>query len=209
MINLLPPDFKENMLYARRNTKLRRWITATMLGILGILIIAGFGQIYLQRSITAYSKQVATGQEELKAQKLDETQAKVQQLSGDLKLVIQVLSKEILFSKLLNQIGGALPPGSVLTNLSINKVQGGIDLQVATANNQTATQVQVNLQDPKNQIFEKADLVAIQCTSNNTAGDPLKAQYPCTVQVRALFAKNNSFSFINGSSNATSGSKTP
>lgn len=205
MINLLPPDQKENMAYARRNTKLRRWITATMCGIVGILIVAGVGQLYLQASIKAYSQQVATGQAELKAQKLDETQTKVQQLSDDLKLVIQVLQKEILFSKLLKQIGGALPSGSVLTNLSINKVQGGLDLQAAAIDNQVATQVQVNLQDPKNQIFDKADLISIQCSSKNS-GDPFKSQYPCTVQLRALFAKNNSFSFINGTATSNQGS---
>lgn len=205
MINLLPPDVKENMLYARRNTRLRRWITAVMFGVFGILVIVGAGQVYLQQSIKAYDLQVATGQEELRAQKLDETQAQVQQLSGDLKLVVQVLQKEILFSKLLSQIGAALPPGSVLTNLSINKVQGGLDLQVATTDSQTATQLQLNLQDPKNQIFEKADLISIQCKSKATGSDAIASQYPCTAQVRALFAKNNTFTFISGTgSNAGS-----
>ncbi len=202
MINLLPPDVKENMVYARRNTRLRHWIVAVMFGVFGILVIVGVGQLYLQQSINSYSQQVAAGESELKAQKLDETQTKVQQLSGDLKLVVSVLQKEILFSKLLAQIGAALPTGSVLTNLSINKVQGGLDLQAATTNSQTATQLQLNLQDPKNQIFEKADLISIQCISNAkaTSGDALKAQYPCTAQLRALFAKNNSFTFISGTS---------
>lgn len=209
MINLLPPDVKESMVYARRNTRLRHWIVAVMFGVLGILVIVGAGQLYLQQSINTYNEQVAAGEAELKAQKLDETQAKVQQLSGDLKLVVSVLQKEILFSKLLAQIGAALPTGSVLTNLSINKVQGGLDLQAATTNSQTATQLQLNLQDPKNKIFEKADLISIQCISNAKAAssDPLKSQYPCTAQVRALFAKNNSFTFISGSSATGTGSK--
>lgn len=205
MINLLPPEVRENMVYARRNTRLRHWIIAVMFGLAGIFVVVGAGQLYLQQSIRAYDQQVATGESELKAQKLDETQAKVQQLSGDLKLVVSVLQKEILFSKLLSQIGAALPSGSVLTNLSINKVQGGIDLQAATTDSQTATQLQLNLQDPKNKIFEKADLISIQCTSNAkaTSGDPLKSQYPCTAQLRALFAKNNSFTFITGTSTGT------
>lgn len=210
MINLLPPDVKESMIYARRNTRLRHWIVAILCGLAGIFVIVGAGQLYLQQSIHAYEQQVAAGQLELKAQKLDETQAKVQQLSGDLKLVVSVLQKEVLFSKLLSKIGAALPPGSVLTNLSINKVQGGIDLQAATADSQTATQLQLNLQDPKNQIFDKADLVSIQCASNAkaTSGDPLKSQYPCTAQLRALFSKNNSFTFIGGSTPGASGSQT-
>ena len=197
MINLLPLGVKENITYARRNTLMRKWVFALMIAIFGVLGIITAGQFYLQSSISSYTASVQRGKEELKAQKLEETQAKVQDLTSSLKLVVQVLQREILFSKLIEQTGAALPRGSVLTNLSINKTQGGIDLQAAATDYQTATQVQLNLQDPKNKIFDKADIVNIQClTSKSTESDPLKNIYPCTVQLRALFAKNNSFSFI-------------
>lgn len=196
MINLLPPDVKESITYARRNTRLRHWAFALLIGVAGILGTVGIGYMYLQQSIHSYAAQVEQGKQELQEQKLDETQKKVQDLTNSLKLVAQVLQREILFSKLLSQIGAALPSGSVLTNLSINKVQGGLDLQAGAVNYQTATQVQLNLQDPSNKIFEKADIINIQCATGSGSSDPLKTQYPCTVQLRALFAKNNSFSFI-------------
>lgn len=197
MINLLPPDIKENTQYAHRNAQLRHWIIGLVLSVLGIAMIIGAGHLYLQQSVRSFSRQVEQGQNDLKAQKLEETQAKVQDLTDSLKLVVQVLSREVLFSKLLSQVGAALPNGSVLTNLSINKVQGGLDLQAAATDYQTATQVQLNLQDSKNKIFEKADIINIQCAGAKVAtGDSTKTQYPCTVQLRALFASNNPFSFI-------------
>lgn len=197
MINLLPLEAKESIFYARRNIRLRHWTISLLAGMVGILGIVGIGHLYLHNSINVYAAQVSQGNEELKAQNLEETQTKVQDLTNNLKLVAQVLQREVLFSKLLSQIGAALPSGSVLTSLSINKVQGGIDLQAAATDYQTATQVQINMHDPNNKIFEKADILSIQCaTATTTEGDPLKAQYPCTVQIRALFAKNNSFSFI-------------
>ncbi len=204
MINLLPPAVKENILYARRNTRLRHWIFGLLASVLVIAATAALGHLYLQQSIHSYTDQVHQGEEQLKAQKLEETQAQVQDLTNSLKLVVQVLSREILFSKLLTQVGAALPGGSVLTNLSISKVSGGIDLQAAATDYQTATQVQVNLQDPNNKIFEKADIINIQCAAQAN-GDAIKAQYPCTVQLRALFAKNNPYSFI--SSGSTNGAK--
>ena len=70
---------------------------------------------------------------------------------------------------------------------------GGIDLNAVTKDYQTATQVQLNLQDPKNKIFDKADILNITCSSSNPA-DP---SYPCTISLKALFAKNNPFLFIN------------
>ncbi len=196
MINLLPPDVKEGILYARRNTRLRHWVFGLTLSIVVIGATVGAGLLYLQQSTRAYAAQVQQGNEQLKSQKLEETQSQIQDLTNSLKLVIQVLSREILFSKLLTQIGAALPNGSVLTNLSINKVQGGLDLSAAATDYQTATQVQLNLQDPNNKIFDKSDLVNIQCSSPMPGGDPLKNQYPCTVQLRALFASNNPFAFI-------------
>lgn len=196
MINLLPTNMKDSILYARRNTVLRKWLIALGTALLGVAIITSGGYLYLQNSINTYSHQVTQGNEILKVQKLDETQKNVQDLSNSLKLVTQVLQREVLFSKLLSQIGSALPNGSVLTNLSINKTQGGIDLQAGARDYQTATQVQLNLQDPKNKIFDKADIVSIQCESIKPGLDPIKLQYPCTVQLRALFAKNNAFSFI-------------
>lgn len=199
MINLLPPEVRKSITYARRNTHLRSWITALLLAIVGTVGIVAAGHIYLQQSIRSYTAQVKQGKENLQQQRIEETQKQVQDLTNSLKLVTQVLQREILFSKLLVQIGGALPSGSVLTNLSINKLSGGLDLQAAAIDYQTATQVQINLQDPRNKIFEKADIVNIQCSSGLDAADALQAKYPCTVQLRALFAKNNSFSFINSS----------
>ena len=198
MINLLPPEVKQSISYARRNTRLRLWIVALVLSIAGIAAVIIAGQLYLQQSIHTYSAQVEQGNSDLKVQKLEETQKQVQDITNSLKLVVQVLSREILFSKLITQIGSALPKGSVLTGLSINQVQGGIDLQGVTTDYQTATQVQVNLQDPSNKIFDKADIITIQCSSDKT-DDAYKAQYPCTLQLRALFAKSNPFSFISPS----------
>lgn len=196
MINLLPPDVKENYLYARRNTLLRKWAIVLIISIIALGGIIVAGNMYLNQSSRNLSKQISEGTEQLKIQKLEETQKQVEGISSSLKLVVQVLGREVLFSKLLQQIGAAMPPGAVLTNLSINKLQGGLDLQAAATSYQTATQVQVNLQDPANKIFEKADIVSIQC---GNSGSALSKTYPCTVQVRALFAKNNPFLFINNS----------
>jgi hypothetical protein len=200
VINLMPPTVKQEILYARRNTRLRKWAVRLFSAALVVVGVVAVGQMYLQQSINTYSAQVKQGEQALKDQKLDETQKKVEELSDSLKLVTQVLQREILFSKLLVQIGGVLPNGSILTNLGIDKVQGGIELQADAVNYQTGTQVQLNLQDPENKIFDKADILNIQCDS--TSSDPLKKQYPCLVQIKALFSKNNTFTTIKpGTSN--------
>lgn len=207
MINLLPTETKQAILYARRNRRLLHWTAALSLSIVGILVVVVFGQLYINRSIAAYTRQVDQAREQLKVQKLEETQARVEDITSSLKLALQVLSREVLFSKLIRQVGAAMPEDTVLTNLQITKVQGGVDLNASAADYNTATQIQVNLQDPANRIFEKADIVNITCnpqpasTTSNTTNN-LKNKYPCEVTIRALFTKNNPFLFINDGTGA-------
>ncbi len=195
MINLLPPNIKQETLYARRNTKLLRWSSAIVVVIIGIGLIVGFGLLYLKKSTNAYTAQLADTTQQLKAQKLDQTSKRVQDISGSLKLVTQVLSREVLFSQLVQQIGAAMPANTVLTNLQISKLQGGIDLSAQAVDYKTASQIQINLQDPNNKIFAKADILNIACSSNGTG--TLNSKYPCIVVIRALFASNNPFLLIN------------
>lgn len=193
MINLLPPEVKENALYARLNTKLIRWVFVIMLSVIGSIVIIGFGQLYLTQSAKTYTKQISEGQERLRIQKLDETQKRVGEISANLKLVIQVLSREILFSKVLKQVGASIPSGAVLTKLTINKVEGGIGLTFESRDNQTGSQILLNLQDPNNKIFEKADIEEIRCTTVVPKG----SSYPCQVTIRALFGDKSPYLFIN------------
>lgn len=192
MINLLPDDVKTNIMYARRNTKLRKWVVALSGVLVGVFVFLAAGHLYIASTTSRYSEQVAKAEESLKAQKIDETEKRLQDLSSNLKLIIQVLSKEVLFSKLLRQAGAVMPPGSVLSSIELSKVEGGIDLSAEAQDYETASRIQVNLQDPSNKLFDKVDIIQVNC--GNTEG-----RYPCRVTLRAQFAKNNPYTFINSS----------
>jgi len=192
MINLLPTDYKQDLVYAKRNSKLLKWTGAVLASVVLVCAVIIGGLFYIDQSTKSYESRVALAQQQLKDQQMEETQARLKGISENFKLVLQVLSKQILFSELIKQVGAAMPAGSSLSSLSINKVQGGIDLNAVALDYQTATQVQLNLQDPENKLFEKADIVNITCNSDSTGP---ASQYPCTVTIRALFSKNNPFLF--------------
>lgn len=202
MINLLPDEKKKAIQYARRNARLRKWSTVLICVCALLILVTASGILVLKKSTDSFNARTHEGQKSLEQQNQEQVKKQVETISGSLKLVVQVLSKQVLFSSLIKQIGSVMPSGSVLTNLSINKLEGGIDLQAAATDYQTASQVQVNLSDPSSKIFEKADLLNIQCKSpTDAAPDPFTATYPCTVQVRALFKKDNPFLFINKDGN--------
>lgn len=194
MINLLSIDLKTGYAYARRNVVLRKWIIFFIIALVGLGAIATYGLLSLQQSTNSYNRQVAELEKQLEAEQVTQTKQQVKDISSSLKLTYQVLSKQVLFSKLLVQIGAALPRGVILTGLNINQTTGGLDLSAAATNYNTATQVQINLSDTDNKIFEKADLVNIVCDAK---GENVNALYPCAVNVRALFSDNNPFLFIN------------
>ncbi len=196
MINLLPPATKESYKYARVNTIMRRWLIGISAGIFGLILVTIWGMIFLNQAISENKTLVSSTQDQLKSENLKGVTKQVSDITTNLKLMSTVLSQEVLFSALLDQVAKAMPPGAVLTDLNITGVTGGLNLQAATTNYQTATQLQVNLQDPNNKIISKADVVSIHCTSG---GVGLASTYPCKAQYRALFVNKNPYLFINSS----------
>lgn len=197
MINLLPPNTRKDMLYARKNSMLLKWSSTLIFAVLGAALIIASGMVYLTETTKNYEKRTETARQSLKAQKIDETQKKVEEISNNVKLATEVLSREILFSKVLVQLGSVLPAETSLQQLQIDDLQGGLTLSAGAKDIESATQIQLNLEDPKNRIFEKADIENINCNGEDTNETQ---QYPCIVQIRTLFMKNNPFLYISPSS---------
>lgn len=193
MINLLPPETKNGYLYARRNVLLRRWLLALIIALIGLGLIGTYGLVTMQQSTARYSQQIAAKERNLQNKKYAETQEQIKDISSSFKLAVKVLGQEVLFSQLLKQIAATIPANANLTSLNISQTTGGIDISAVAKDYATATQMQVNLADPNNKIFNKADIVSINCKPAETS----RSEYPCTVEIRALFAPNNPFLFIN------------
>lgn len=185
---------KQAYRYGRINRHLVRWMTALGFGIAGVAIIGAVGYLYLNQTAQNYKKQVETTNSQLASQNLSKVQSEVKDISNNLKLVVDVLSKQVLFSELLTQITTLLPGDTNLSGLSISQAQGALDITAATKTYAAATQIQVNLTDPGNGVFSKADIVSINCSGSSS--------YPCTVVIRALFANNSSYMLINNTGGA-------
>lgn len=201
MINLLPPEIKQDYRYARRNRHLLHWAAGFVAAIAGLAVIAAAGLFYLNNSADTYNQQIASTDGQLQSQNLAGVEKQVTDISNNLQLSVQVLSKEVLFSQLLSRLGSVTPPDVILTGLSISQTQGAIDITAQTKNYDAGTQLQANLADPANQIFSKADLVNISCTGTST-----NTAYPCAATLRALFSSDNPFLFISKSAGGKAGS---
>jgi Tfp pilus assembly protein PilN len=186
---------KQNYRYARSNSRLLFWISALVISIAGVVVLSGVGNTVMNRSINQNKQDIAQLDARLSSQDLSGTQRQVTAITSNLKLMVSVLSKEVLFSKLLIQMGNVTPPNVVLTGLSISETESAIDVTARAASYGSAAQLQANLADPNNKIFSKADAVNISCAT--IASDPQSSRYPCTVTIRTLLAADNPFVFSN------------
>lgn len=193
MINLLPLDLKTGYRYARLNVALRKWVVMFVVALVGLGALATYGLLSFGQSTTHYQSEIARTEAAIQKEQFAATQKRVLDISNNFKLAVKVLGQEVLFSQLLKQIAAIIPQNTNLTGLNISQTQGAIDISATAIDYKAATQLQVNLADPDNKIFSKADILNVACDTSpeNTA------LYPCTVNIRALFATNNPFLFIN------------
>ncbi len=189
-INLLPPEQKQSISYARRNTVLRKWVIAATIGVLGIVVVVAVGSFFISQSTKNQQAQVTDMKNQLAVQKQTEVEQQVSSISNSIKLTLQVLQRQIFFSKLLVKVGEVMPSGTLLEGLTISSQQNSIDLAAAAKDYQTATQVQINITDPSKKLFDDADILNVTCSDTGA--------YPCKVSLRATFAKDSGLQFTTG-----------
>lgn len=190
MINLLPPQRAQDIRYGRGNNSLRKWLLAAISAVVLMVLVTGGGILYMNRQAQTLNTNLANTKKELEQQNLSGVQKDAKEITGDIKVIDQILSHDVRFSELIDQIGQAMPPRSVLASLTLTKADGALDLTANATDNTAATQIAVNLHDPANNLFDKVDIINIDCRDTNNAA------YPCKATFRVLFNKTAKTKFL-------------
>ena len=190
MINLLPGDYKLSLHDGRLNIRLSRWLIFGLVIIAGMLIILGVGWLYMDQQIKNLNQSISTTQTQLKEQNLEEVREQADEISNNIKVINQVLSQEIRFSKLFQEIGSLMPSGTALSSVAVPGKPNAIDLHAVTLTPDAVAQIAVNLSDPKYKLFTKVDIVVITCSEENPG-------YKCTATLTALFDPQTFKRFLN------------
>lgn len=203
MINLLPDSLKQEFTYGRKNRLLLRWLFATLSIIIIVLAMTVFGQFYVNRNVNSLQSVAKVTQKRIASQNLASVQKDIQTLSNNFTTVTQLLSKQLMFSKLFTKIGSIMPSGAILSGITLSTTNSALDLNVIAVDREAATQAFVNISDPKNGLFEKADLLSLNCTTKNeatatsTATAIATSKYPCTAMIKVVIKKDSAFYFLN------------
>ncbi len=167
MINLLPPGRVLNIRLARSNTILRRYIELIIVGslvLLAAILVAryffGVQNDNIQRTVDLNNAKIAS---------LQPVQKQAEELSATVNTISGLLSRNVKFSDMLTQIGGIMPPGSVLTGLkfSLEDVEAPLVVSAQVDNEQKAAVLRNNL--AASSLFEKAELKNITKIEDETS----------------------------------------
>lgn len=191
MINLLPPQNSAAIRYGRQNTQLLRWLAGAVIAIVILILILLSGWFYMNQQSKDLQQSLNSTNQQLAVQNLSKVESNAKELTGDINVIDKVLGQEIHFSDLIQAIGSYMPPGTVLGSLILSdQVSGGLDLTANAKDYASAAQVAVNLNDPKDDLFSKVDIVSITCSSSGNKA------YPCGTTLRALFSKSAQTKFL-------------
>jgi len=216
MINLLPEDIKSQIVYARKNARLVRYVFVGIIGLVSVGLATAGGTIIIANAEKNLNSTLATNNANLPAIKLTEDQ--VNDLSDKIKGISAVLSREVKFSDILRYMGGNLPSGTILTNLSLGeKLAGTLNIDVASTNYDSVAVFRQNIDDygkthPDKLLFVKADINNVTCndpskpvTTTSTEGGGIdQAKYPCKGKLTATFAPK-----VSGATNPAATGATP
>ena len=191
MINLLPPSYRQAIKTHRLHKLAGKWLVLICVSTGLLLVILAAGWFYIHKQSNDLKKSLANTQQELAAENLSQVQKDTKTLTTNIKTVNLVLSREIRFSDLLQDIGKVMPSGTVLNSLTLSQASGAIDLSASAKDYASAAQIAVNLSDPGNKIFAKVDINNISCTPPSSTDS-----YPCTGAYRALFSKTTQARYI-------------
>jgi hypothetical protein len=197
MINLLPPDAKEEALYGRRNRKLVFIAGSICIMIVALGALTLFGQYYLSRSEKQYKNSGLIVEQRIKDQKLEESQKSLEVLAANFKTASQLLGKQILFSKLFPKLAEITPVGAYVRQVSIDDNDTYLQFEISAPTRELANQGYINVSDSKNGLFEKADLLEITCTDVSENKNSDTSTLPCKATVKALFRSDSPFLLLN------------
>lgn len=173
MINLMPDEIKKEIRAARVNVMLARYIIVIIAAFLFLVMLLAGSYVVLTQ--TKQSAQLLIDSNDTKAAVYSTTKAQVDALSTSLSQARTILDQEILYSKVLANIGQQLPEGTVIGNLNITSVHFSgtpLTINAYAKTEESATALRQKFQSSP--FFTNVKLDSVSNDSAGVSGYPVK-----------------------------------
>lgn len=187
MINLLPPDERNQLRAARANTLLLRY-NIIMVGILVFMVIALATVYFYLASAKAHADSVVSDNN-ARVTSYAQVSAQANTFRSSLTDAKAIISKEVLYSKTLLAIAQQLPPGVVMDTLSLDATTFGTPTTLALRAKDHAAALAAKDAFQKSPLFSDVHLVNIALSAAGGSGSA--AQHPWTVSLSVVMSKDS------------------
>ncbi len=161
MINLLPPELKLEISYAKRNSALIRLILTTAVATAVVVLLLNNGASSLDKNITNAKKELAT---EETAQGDAKTVAQIQSVNAKLSAINQLNQTKHHYSAVLRDFAKALPAGAWIDNMVLTGDNKPLKLSINAKTSDVANKV-------KDSLLTCPRIASVDIASINTAPD--------------------------------------
>lgn len=180
MINLLPPQHKQDIRAARANSLLIRY-NFLLLGILAFLMLA-IGIVYVYLTGTKASAEATIKDNQSKVSSFASVAEQAQLFRNNLSVAKLILDKEVNYTKVILSVAKVLPAGTILTTLSLDASSFGTETTLAAQAKSYDQALALKDALTKSGLFSDVHFQSI--VASEGSGD-----YPITVNLYVTFKK--------------------
>lgn len=182
MINLLSPQDKKQLAAARANTVVRNYFGLLILTVVLLAGVLGYG---FKATLDAQSQaQAAKALAEQQAMQYESTRTQAVDFTKDLTVAKTILGTGTSFSQLLINIAEYVPPGVILSNLSLSATQQNAPITMSARAKTDNDAIKLKNSLEQSAVFEKVNIISITSSEGETA-----SAYPVAVSLSATFTK--------------------
>lgn len=183
MINILPPDLKQQIKFSHYNVTLLRYIFLVLLVLAGIAAIAWFSLEQMDTRILSAQSELKQLEEE--ADPYKDTVAQSQELQQRFNSIEELLSSRSRYSQLLRDLASVMPEGSYLTSISLTgEEKTPLSLSATVPEYGDAAVLRDSLESS-----ERLEFVDIQTITQSEQGEEEDASAEVNVELVAGFAE--------------------
>lgn len=164
MINLLPPQIKEQIAFSKRNSKMVKliWVLSISAAVLGGLFFVGLTYLNARNKTAETELHTALNAPSTEIEKT------VQGINQKLSTVKKLGATKHRYSALLRELSAALPPGSFIREISLKGDNKPIDLVVISSSYSSAVAARDSLAALSDRIAG-VDIETVSSDSGNFA----------------------------------------
>lgn len=158
MINLLPPDVKSSVRFAKINVVMLQYVIVIGVSIFGMVALMFYGRANLNS--TQGDLEQAVAEDLARVATLEEVNTEANELSATVSTIGTLLNQEVKFSFVIQEIGSIMPSGAVLSAIAISQdTTKPLRISVNIVEAETAGVLQQNLIE--SDLFIGADILNV------------------------------------------------